>query len=154
MKKLIALLLIAPSLYAAQQCTTLDGSAYSTEQINHAPMFAHQIAVALDNTSAFPSMTYDAQKQITICFNNVSFDVVANITIPALVNKYNAQKAAEAAYVAQVNAWAVQLATTTTALNNARVAGFKNLSAVNQAATVQGLLDREYLKIQLGIDEK
>lgn len=154
MKKIIAMLLITPSLYAAQQCTTLDASAYSNEQINHAPMFAHQIAVALDNTSAFPSMTYDAQKRITICFDNVSFDVAANITIPALVNKYNAQKAAEAAYLAQVNAWMVQLSTTTTALNNARIAGFKNLTAANQAATVQGLLDREYLKILLGIDEK
>lgn len=154
MKKLIALLLISPSLYAAKQCTTLDASAYSMEQINHAPMFAHQIAIPLDNTAKFPSMTYDAQKRMTICFDDVSFDVVANITIPALVTKYNAQKAADAAYLTQQAAWTVQLATTTTALNNARVTGFKNLSAVNQAATVQGLLDREYLKIQLGIDEK
>lgn len=153
MKKLIAMLFIAPSLYAAQQCTTLDASAYSNEQINHAPMFAHQIAVALDNTAAFPSMTYDAQKRITICFDNVSFDVVANITIPALVNKYNAQKAAEAAYLAQVNAWIVQLSTTTTALNNARIAGFKNLTPANQAAVVQGILDWHYLRIQLGIDQ-
>jgi len=154
MKKLIALLLIAPSLYAAKQCATLDGSAYSMEQINHAPMFAHQIAIPLDNTAKFPSMTYDAQKRMTICFDDVSFDVVANITIPAIVTKYNAQKAADAAYLAQQAAWTVQFATTTTALNNARVTGFKNLTAANQAATVQGLLDREYLKIQLGIDEK
>lgn len=154
MKKLIALLFITPSLYAVQQCTTIDGSAYTIEQIDHAPMYAERIALTLDNTAKFPSMTYDAQQQVTICFDDVSFDVVANITKQALVNQYNIQKAADAAYLAQVNVWTVQLATTTTALNNARIIGYKNLNATNKDAFIQGLADREYLKIQLGIDEK
>ena len=154
MKKLIVLILITPSLYAVQQCTTLDGSPFTQDQINLAPAFASRVATALDNTATLPSWTYDAQKQVTLCFDNVNFDVVANITVPALVNQYNIKQAADAAAQAQRTAYEIQLSTTTTALNNARIIGYKNLTAANQAAFVQGLADREYLKIQLGIDEK
>lgn len=151
MKKTLALLLLASTVWA-DPCTTIDATGFNQDQIDFAKALAQGVAATADPTCGNTSVS-QVGKILTICFENQSFDA-SIITIPALIARYQADVAARAASNAQIDAWNIQLSTTTTALNNARVAGFKNLSAVNQTATVQGLLDREYLKIKLGIDEK
>lgn len=152
MKKTLALLFLA-STVGAVPCTTLDTTGFTQEQVNLIPGLAYRIGYNLDNQTKPPTVTQD-RALVTVCFNNPSFDAVAVITIPSLTAQYNSDTAARNAAKAQYDAWKVQLSTTTTALNNARVAGFKNLTPANQAAVVQGILDWHYLRIQLGIDEK
>ena len=151
MKKTLALLLLA-STVGAVPCTTLSTVGFNQDQINLVQGLAYTIGYGIDNQTKPPTVT-QGKGTVTVCFQNPSFDAVTAITIASLTTQYNSDNAARAAAKAQIDAWTTQLSTTTTALNNARVAGFKNLTAANQAAVVQGILDWHYLRIQLGIDQ-
>jgi len=151
MKKALAILLVASPLFAVQDCTTLDVSAYNQEQINLVPSLAYEIGFAADNSVLPPSVSQSG-KNVTVCFSDPNFSTASIITIASLVNQYNTDLAKRNAADAQVTAWQLELSTTTAALNTARQAGYANLTTNQKNAVVQGILQWHFLRCQLGID--
>lgn len=151
MKKAIWMILISTPLWGVQDCTTVDASAYTQEQINLVPALAYKIGYSADNTVQPPTVSQNG-KNVTVCFTNPSFSTSAIITIQSLVNQYNLDVAALNAAAAQENAWRVELSTTSAAT----VAGWQNFGSLNQTQINQGVKNIVrilMLRKNLGLDQ-
>lgn len=150
MKRAVLLLFLAPSLWGAISCTTIDATGYSADQITLVQSLAVELGAAAGTYVGTASVSKSGTN-VTVCFDSPSFTVATVITAMTLTNQYITDNAARLAGAAQVAAWVVELGTTTTAAVNA----YQNFGSLTQAQINQvtrGLMRILWLRQQLGID--
>lgn len=148
MKKLLCAILLFTTPAMAQQCTTLDASAYSQDQINLVPALVNSIAFSLDPLNGGADISQNG-KQVTVCFEIANFDVVANITVQSLTTRYQADNAARNAEAIKIRKFEVELSTTILAANGIP-AIWSGLNTAQKDLVIKSLVRIQELKNLLG----
>ena len=146
--KTLALILIPTLIGAQTNCTTMYSAVLDPAAVTNIQAIGNLIATA--NGHPVVPVLSQTPPTLTLCFADLTFDATA-VSSQAVTNYYVANAVLAASTQAQINAWELELSTTT-AFIAAQSAGYVGASAILQIRINQAMTRIVQLRQMLGVE--